>query len=112
MGLVQKLVKRIPSVASPPPFDDPSHERLRSSPRLAFFRRRIRLKGNSKISIPLGAVLLFPCIVIILILILVVRHPSSTGGMLMPAGAPPTIRCVVLASFLGALVRDHAETKN
>lgn len=92
MGFVQKLVKRIPSVPSPPPSDDLSREKIRASSRLAFFRRRIRLNGNSKISIPLGAVLLFPCVVIILILVLVVRHPSSAGGMLMPAGAPPTIR--------------------
>lgn len=94
MGFIQKLVKRIPSAPSPPPLDDPSREKFRASSRLAFFRRRIRLNGNSKISIPLGAVLLFPCIVIILILVLIVRHPSSTGGMLMPAGAPPTIRFV------------------
>lgn len=92
MGFVQKLVKRIPSISSPPPLDDIGYDKHRGSSRLAFFRRRIRLNGNSKISIPLGAVLLFPCIVIILILVLVARHPSSTGGMLMPAGAPPTIR--------------------
>ncbi|KAI4197809.1 MAG: hypothetical protein LQ346_002906 [Caloplaca aetnensis] len=92
MGFVQKLVKRIPSIPSPPPLDGVSREKSRSPSKLAFFRRRIRLNGNSKISVPLGAVLLFPCIVIILILVLIVRHPSSTGGMLMPAGAPPTIR--------------------
>lgn len=100
MGFVQKLVKRIPSVPSPPPLDDVARGKYRSSSRLAFFRRRIRLNGNSKISIPLGAVLLFPCIVIILILVLVVRHPSSNGGMLMPAGAPPTIRYVVVLQSL------------
>lgn len=92
MGLVQTLVKRIQSVPNPPPLDDVAREKYRISSRLAFFRRRIRLKGNSKVSIPLGAVLLFPCIVIILILVLIVKHPSSTGGMLMPAGAPPMIR--------------------
>ncbi len=96
MGLVPNLIKRIPSVPSPPPLDDPTREKHKASTRLAFFKRRIRLKGNSKISVPLGAVLLFPCIVIILILVLVIRHDSSTGGMLMPAGAPPTIRCVVV----------------
>ena len=92
MGLVQNLVKRIPSSPNLPSLEDVSRHRERITPRLAFFRRRIRLKGNSKISIPLGAVLLFPCIVIILILVLVVRHPSSTGRILMPAGAPPSIR--------------------
>ncbi len=95
MGFVQKLVKRISSIPSPPPLDGVSHEKSRSPSKLAFFRRRIRLNGNSKISVPLGAVLLFPCIVIVLILVLIVRHPSSTGGMLMPAGAPPTIRSVI-----------------
>lgn len=94
MGLVQKLVKRMPSALGTPPLDDVAHQKHRSSSRLAFFRRRIRLNGNSNIAIPLGAVILFPCIVIILILVLVVRHPSSTGGILMPAGAPPTIRFV------------------
>jgi hypothetical protein len=60
--------------------------------RLAFFRRPLRLKGNSSISIPLGVVLLFPCIVVVLILVLFVRHPKSGVGILMPAGAPPAIR--------------------
>ncbi|KAK3944382.1 putative mannosyltransferase KTR5 [Diplogelasinospora grovesii] len=60
--------------------------------RLAFFRRPLRLRGNSSISVPLGVVILFPCIVVILILVLFVRHPSSPGRILMPAGAPPAIR--------------------
>lgn len=92
MGLVQKLAKRIPSSQGLPTLEDISQQKERILPRLAFFRRRIRLKGNSKISIPLGAVLLFPLIVIILILVLIVRHPSSPGRILMPAGAPPLIR--------------------
>jgi mannosyltransferase len=60
--------------------------------RLAFFRRPLRLRGNSRISVPLGVVVLFPCIVLVLILVLFVRHPSSPGTILMPAGAPPAIR--------------------
>jgi len=60
--------------------------------RLAFFRQPLRLKGNSSVSVPLGVVILFPCIVVILILVLFVRHPSSPGRILMPAGAPPSIR--------------------
>ncbi|KAH8898993.1 glycosyl transferase [Thozetella sp. PMI_491] len=60
--------------------------------RLAFFRKPMRLKGNSSVSVPLGVVILFPCIVVVLILILFVRHPSSPGRILMPAGAPPAIR--------------------
>lgn len=96
MGIVQNIqqhvTKRLPSSPSLPTLDDLSRKADRLSPRLAFFRRRIRLKGNSSISIPLGIVLLFPCIVIILILVLFVRHPSSPGRILMPAGAPPSIR--------------------
>ncbi|KAF2817211.1 alpha-1,2-mannosyltransferase Kre5 [Mytilinidion resinicola] len=92
MGLVQNLVKRIPSSPSIPGLDDLQRRADKLSPRLAFFRRRIRIKGNSSISIPLGIVLLFPCLVIILILILFVRHPQSPGIMMMPAGAPPSIR--------------------
>ncbi|KAF2181943.1 glycosyltransferase family 15 protein [Zopfia rhizophila CBS 207.26] len=93
MGFVQNLVKRIPySSNSLPKLDDISRRADKISPRLAFFRRRIRLRGNSSISIPLGIVLLFPCIVIILILILFVRHPESSGIIMMPAGAPPSIR--------------------
>ncbi|KAF2087490.1 glycosyltransferase family 15 protein [Saccharata proteae CBS 121410] len=92
MGFVQNLTKRIPSSSALPSLDDVSKGADRISPRLAFFRRRIRLKGNSRISIPLGIVLLFPCIVIILILVLFVRHPNSPGRILVPAGAPPSIR--------------------
>ncbi|KAI9370584.1 nucleotide-diphospho-sugar transferase [Aspergillus egyptiacus] len=91
MGLVQRVRKWLPSAPSLP-LDDPSYEKGRKLPRLAFFSRRIRLKGNSSISIPLGFVLLFPCIVIVLILLLFVRHPSSPGGILIPAGTPPSIR--------------------
>ncbi|EGO57303.1 glycosyltransferase family 15 protein [Neurospora crassa] len=60
--------------------------------RLQYLRRPLRLRGNSSISVPLGVVILFPCIVVILILVLFVRHPSSPGRILMPAGAPPGIR--------------------
>jgi hypothetical protein len=67
--------------------------------RLAFFRRPLRLRGNSSISVPLGVVILFPCIVVILILILFVRHPSSPARILMPAGAPPAIRYVSTGLF-------------
>lgn len=94
MDLVQKIVKRIPSAPNLPSLHDLSQQKDRISPRLAFFRRRVRLKGNSSISVPLGAVLLFPCIVIVLILVLIVRHPATPGGILMPAGAPPAIRYV------------------
>lgn len=94
MSLFQRIAKQLPSSPSLP-LDDTSREKGSVFPRLAFFQRRIRLKGNSSISIPLGFVLLFPCLVIILILLLFVRHPSSPGGILIPAGTPPSIRFVL-----------------
>ncbi|MCJ1355938.1 MAG: alpha-1,2-mannosyltransferase (Kre5) [Icmadophila ericetorum] len=98
MGLVQNIVKRIPSSPNLPSLEKLptlgglSRQKERITPRLAFFRRRIRLKGNSKISVPLGTVLLFPCIVIIVILVLVARHPTNPVRRLLPAGSPPSIR--------------------
>lgn len=93
MSFIQRITKRLPSAPSLP-IDDEPREKGRSAGRFAFFRRRIRLKGNSSISIPLGFVLLFPCLVIVFILLLFIRHPSSPGGILIPAGTPPSIRCV------------------
>lgn len=93
MSFIQRITKRLPSAPSLP-LEDVPHEKGRLHPRFAFFRRRIRLKGNSSISIPLGLVLLFPCLVIVLILLLFVRHPASPGGILIPAGTPPSIRFV------------------
>ena len=93
MGFVQNVMKSLPSSDSLPSLQDLSSEKGRMAPlRLSFFKRRIRLKGNSKISVPLGVVLLFPLIVIILIIVLVVQHNSSPGNFMMPAGAPPAIR--------------------
>ncbi|CAI7567514.1 unnamed protein product [Penicillium manginii] len=91
MSFIQRIAKRLPSAPSLP-IEDASRDKGRASPRFAFFRRRIRLKGNSSISIPLGFVLLFPCLVIVFILLLFVRHPASPGGILIPAGTPPSIR--------------------
>ena len=92
MSSMQSLVKRIPSSPNLPPLDDLKSEKTPALPGLSFFRRRVRLKGNSSISVPVGFVLLFPCIVVLLILIIVVQHPSSPGRILMPAGSPPSIR--------------------
>ena len=41
---------------------------------------------------PLYLVLLFPCIVVVLLLFIFVRHPDSPAGRLIPSGAPPSIR--------------------
>lgn len=70
----------------------PGHRQKTLASRLAFFRRPLRLRGNSSLSVPLGIVILFPILVVILILVLFVRHPQSPGSMLVPAGAPPAIR--------------------
>lgn len=95
MSFLQSLKKRIPTARAVAPLDDGEPKADRLSPRLAFLRRRIRIKGNSSISIPLGLVVLFPTIVIILIIVIFVRHPSSPGKLLVPAGAPPSIRFVL-----------------
>lgn len=60
--------------------------------RLAFFRRPLRLRGNSAVSVPLGVVILFPLIVVLVILILFVLHPSSGVSILIPSGSPPAVR--------------------
>ncbi|CRG83999.1 mannosyltransferase [Talaromyces islandicus] len=91
MNIVRRIVKRMPLAPALASLEDASREKGQSV-RFAFLRRRIRLRGNSSISIPLGIVLLFPCVVIILIVLIFVRHPSSSGGILIPAGAPPSIR--------------------
>lgn len=70
--------------------------------RLAFFRRPLRLRGNSTVTVPLGVVIIFPVLVVILILVLFVRHPSPGGILSTPGGAPPAIRYV---SWGGGLSR-------
>ncbi|KAH0285185.1 alpha-1,2 mannosyltransferase [Aureobasidium namibiae CBS 147.97] len=92
MNFLQDVRKRLPTAQKLPSYDDLSKSAEKMTPRLAFFRRRIRLRENSRISIPLGLVLLFPCLIVILILLLFVRHPTEAGRILMPAGAPPSIR--------------------
>jgi mannosyltransferase len=110
MEVVTNLVKRIPSARNLPGLEKvpelgaPNKNDWR--PRLSFFRRRIRLKRDSTISIPLGVVLLFPCLVIALILVLFVRHPSNPAGILRPAGAPPQIRYVAAIDTM-CLHADH-----
>ena len=94
MGIVQNLKKRVPSTQSLPSLADLSSSADKLAPRVGFFRRRIRLNGNSTLSVPLSLVLLLPCMVIIVICVLFLRHPTHTGRRLMPAGPPPAIRCV------------------
>lgn len=101
MGFLQSLSKRSPSSKhSSEKLDDMPRRAEKFLPRSGFFGRRIRLKGDSSVSLPLGLVLLFPCLVIVLILVLFVRSPDSQGIMNMPAGAPPSIRYVRLFAML------------
>lgn len=98
MDLVRRAGKLVPGWESPrlPMMDGKTGHKGKGgrtwASRFAYFRRPLRLRGNSSISVPLGVVVLFPCIVLILILVLFVRHPSSPARLLMPAGAPPAIR--------------------
>ncbi|CAJ2506700.1 Uu.00g078860.m01.CDS01 [Anthostomella pinea] len=96
MDLFRRAYKRVPSSTAVPQLPTSDEKRAARPKRLTssidFFRRPLRLRGNSSISVPLGVVVLFPCIVVILILVLFVKHPSSPGMILMPAGAPPAIR--------------------
>ncbi|KAI0016121.1 alpha-1,2 mannosyltransferase KTR1 [Xylariomycetidae sp. FL0641] len=96
MDLIRRAYRRGPANTNAPHLPTSDEKRParpnRFVSRLAFLRRPLRLRGNSSISVPLGVVVLFPCIVVILILVLFVRHPSSPGRMLMPAGSPPAIR--------------------
>ena len=76
-----------------PKLEEISKSAEKISPKsVSFLKRRIRLRGNSNISIPLGVVLLFPCIVLIVILVIFVRHSDSPSAPFISTGAPPTIR--------------------
>ncbi|KAI7482002.1 glycosyl transferase [Hortaea werneckii] len=97
MDSLRALSKRLPSAEDMPTLKGIQNTSLKDvsgkvTPRLTFLRRRIRLRGNSKVSVPLYLVLVFPIIVLVVILLLFVRHPNSPGGRLIPSGAPPSIR--------------------
>ncbi|KAK3115480.1 O-glycoside alpha-1,2-mannosyltransferase 4 [Teratosphaeriaceae sp. CCFEE 6253] len=97
MDYLRSVQKRLPSAEQLPTLKSLQHMSLRDASReipqrLSFFRKRIRIRGNSKFSVPLYLVLLFPVLVLLIILLLFVRHPNSPGGRLIPAGAPPSIR--------------------
>jgi mannosyltransferase len=96
MEVIKGIQKRLPSAENLPTLKQirksSSKNIEKVTPRLSFFKKRLRIRGNSKISVPLYLVLLFPCIVVVVILTLFVRHPDSPGGRLIPSGAPPSIR--------------------
>ncbi|KAK3301770.1 glycosyltransferase family 15 protein [Chaetomium strumarium] len=94
MDLLRRAGKFIPTRGLQLPLADEKGKlrpRRTLASRFAYLRRPLRLRGNSTVSIPLGLVVLFPCIVVILILVLFVRHPAARGPV-MPPGAPPKIR--------------------
>ncbi|KXT05441.1 hypothetical protein AC578_11100 [Pseudocercospora eumusae] len=97
MDLVKGISKRLPSSENLPTLKSLHMTSLKDvsekvTPRLSFFKKRIRIRGNSKVSVPLYLVLLFPAIVVIAILTLFLRHPDSPGARLIPSGSPPSIR--------------------
>lgn len=90
MGFVDLLQKRMPAGANTlPSLDDASRRATRYMPRLSILRRRIYFKGYS---FSLGALLLLPLFITILVLTLTLRNHDDGGGPRMPPGAPPTIR--------------------
>ncbi|KAI9159044.1 O-glycoside alpha-1,2-mannosyltransferase [Paramyrothecium foliicola] len=97
MDLFRRASKMVPSSS---PLQLPLRDEKKGSSknknglaaRLAYFQRPLRLRGNSTVSVPLGVVILFPILVLILILVLFIGHPNSPGRLLAPAGAPPAIR--------------------
>jgi len=99
MDYLSALQKRLPSTDNLPTLKSLQNtslkdvsEKVQAPLRTGFFRKRIRIRGNSKVSVPLYLVLLFPVLVLIIILLLFVRHPNSPAGRLIPAGAPPSVR--------------------
>lgn len=96
MGILRDVAQRLPSPKREPEKRDVhSRHGKKVSPQAGFFQRRVQLKGGSSFSVPLGIVLLFPCLVVVLILLLFARSPGSDPVKTMPgAGTPPSIRFV------------------
>ncbi|KAL2272018.1 hypothetical protein VTJ83DRAFT_1389 [Remersonia thermophila] len=95
MDLLRRAGKMMPAAGPRLPLaDDKGKLRPRRTlaSRFAYLRRPMRLKGNSAVSVPLGVVLLFPVVVILLIVGMVVRNSGGSGRILMPSGSPPAIR--------------------
>lgn len=93
MGFAQDIAKKLPTAKSSiDTIDRLSRNAEKMEPRLAFVRRRFRLKSDSSFSVPVVIVLLFPCLAIGLISVLFMRTPDTENIMNMPAGTPPSIR--------------------
>ena len=98
MDYLQQVKQRLPTADTLPTIKSLQNTSLQdvkdaSISHLAFFRKRIRIRGNSKVSVSLYLVILFPItLVVIVLLLLFVRHPAAPVGRLIPSGAPPSIR--------------------
>ncbi|KAH6214980.1 hypothetical protein HBI53_100330 [Parastagonospora nodorum] len=93
MESLNDATRRVPVPKESPDRAERSPRRSeKGTPRTGFFNRRVRLTSDSSVSVPLPLVLLFPCLVVIVILLLFARSPGSDDLMKMPAGAPPFIR--------------------
>ncbi|KAI9733168.1 MAG: alpha-1,2-mannosyltransferase (Kre5) [Claussenomyces sp. TS43310] len=92
MDVVRRALKRTASAPSIPVAEEKVKAKKTLSSMLAFLRRPLRLRGNSRISVPLGVVLLLPCLIVVVILVLLVRRPDSPVGTTIPAGTAPAIR--------------------
>jgi mannosyltransferase len=101
MALFQDLTRRQPNAKddSPEKTDDAPRRAAKYAPRKSFWNRRVRLTSDSSLSVPLGLVLLFPCLVIIVILTLFARSPDSNDLMNMPTGTPLSVRYVFCHSL-------------
>ena len=85
MGIPQQLYQRLPFKKQL----DEMNGYNRLPPRLSFLQKRIRLKGSSTITVPLGVVLLFPVTVLLFIVFLFVRHPHGSVAAIADFGVPP-----------------------
>nr|POF18623.1 o-glycoside alpha-1,2-mannosyltransferase like 4 [Quercus suber] len=97
MDMLKSLQKRLPTAERLPTLKSLQYTSLKDASeklpmRLGFLRRRIRLRGNSKVSMPLYLVLLFPIILVVAVLVILIRRADSQGGRLIPAGSPPSVR--------------------
>jgi mannosyltransferase len=101
MALFSDVTRRQPSSndSQEKKVEDKPRRTERPSSNTNFFNRRIRLTGDSSLSVPLALVLLFPCLVLGLITMLFWQSPSPDGLMNMPAGTPPSIRYVSALLF-------------
>ncbi|OAL44607.1 glycosyl transferase [Pyrenochaeta sp. DS3sAY3a] len=82
------LTRRVPPKDSPKKYNK-SSRRPKKAPQAqptSLFDRRIRVSSDSSFTVPLVLVLLFPCLVILSILVLFMRTPDSQDVMNMPTG--------------------------